>query len=132
STIDLQVLDTPAASGETFQTDNISIRRITTGPDHAPVVSTPVEVSGGENGVITVNVTASDPDGDAITSLSADLTGLPAGNHAVFTPGSGNTTGTLSWTPMASETGTFSVSFRAANALSGSASISITVAGVEG
>src|SRR5207247_486120 len=95
--------------------------------DRAPVVSAPVEVSGGENGVITVNVTASDPDGDAITSLSADLTGLPAGNHAVFTAGSGNTTGTLSWTPWFSDAGSYTVTFTASNALSGAGSTRITV-----
>src|SRR5207247_7947677 len=77
--------------------------------DRAPVVSAPVEVSGDENGVITVNVTASDPDGEAITSLSADLTGLPAGNHAVFTPGSANTTGALSSTPSLSDVASYTV-----------------------
>src|SRR5439155_175320 len=90
--------------------------------DRAPVVSAPVEVSGDENGVITVTVTASDPDADAIASLTADLTGLPAGNHAVFTPGPGNTTGTMSWTPGFSDGGSYTVTFTASNALSGSAS----------
>jgi len=32
---------------------------------------------------------ASDPDGDAITSLAADLTALPSGNDALFTTGPG-------------------------------------------
>src|SRR5439155_24563170 len=91
----------------------------------------PFAGSGVVRSVMTVNVTASDPDGDAITSLSADLTGLPAGNHAVFTPGSGNTTGTLSWTPSFSDAGSYTVTFTASNALSANASTRITVNNVD-
>ena len=50
-----------------------------------------------------VNVTAADADGDAITSLTAS--GLPAG--ATFTPGPGNTSGTLDWTPGFDQAGSY-------------------------
>jgi len=52
---------------------------------------------------------------------------MPAGNNAVFTPGQGNTSGTLTWTPAVGDTGKYGVTFTAANALSGSATTTITV-----
>jgi hypothetical protein len=70
-----------------------------------------------------VNVTAADPDGDPLSSLTA--TGVPAG--ATFTAGPGNTSGTLSWTPDFTKAGSYSVSFIAGNALSGSGTTAITV-----
>jgi hypothetical protein len=78
---------------------------------------------------VTVNVTAADPDGNPITSLVADLSGLPAGNNAVFTVGAGNTSGTLTWTPTPADIRPtpYTVTFTAANALSGSAATAITV-----
>ncbi len=48
-----------------------------------------------------------------ISSFTADLSALPPGNDAVFTPGSGNTTGTLTWQPTAADQGDFIVTFRA-------------------
>src|SRR5207247_2638456 len=68
-------------------------------PHAAPTVSAPGNVSGNESTVITVNVTAADADGDSITALTADLSALPAGSNASFTPAPGNTSGTLRWTP---------------------------------
>jgi len=93
----------------------------------APVVTAPATASGPENAPLTVNVTASDPNGDAITSLTA--TGLPSG--ATFTPGAGNTTGTLNWTPTFSQSGSYTVTFTASNALSGSSSTAITITNVD-
>ena len=92
-------------------------------PKGAPSVAAPTVATVTENSPLSVNVTASDPDDDVITSLTAS--GVPAG--AVFTPGSGNTTGTLTWTPNYSQAGTYSVTFTAANALSSSATTVITV-----
>ena len=92
----------------------------------APVVTAPATASATENQTLTVNVTASDPDGDPITSLTAS--GLPAG--ATFTAGPGNTTGTLSWTPGFDQAGSYTVTFTAANVLSGGASTAITVQNV--
>jgi PKD repeat protein len=96
-------------------------------PDQAPVVSAPATKSGPENALLTVNVTASDPEGDPITSLTA--TGLPSG--ATFTAGSGNTSGTLSWTPSYTQAGSYTVTFSAANALTGSATTAITITNVD-
>ena len=42
-----------------------------TNVDRAPVVTAPATASGAENTLITFTVTAADPDGDAITSLTA-------------------------------------------------------------
>jgi len=91
--------------------------------DQAPVVTAPAARSIAEGQVLTVNVTAVDPDGDAITTLTAS--GVPSG--ATFTPGSGNTSGSLTWTPTFTQSGSYTVTFTAANALSGSASTAITV-----
>lgn len=89
----------------------------------APVVTAPSSVSGAPNVLVTFTVTASDPDGDAIASLNA--TPLPTG--ATFTANAAKTSGTFSWTPTNSQTGNFSVTFTASNALSGSATTSINV-----
>src|SRR3989304_5710579 len=98
-----------------------------TNVDQAPVVSAPATASGQENTQITVAVAASDPDGEAIGSLTA--AGVPSGGS--FTPAGDNLSGTLSWTPTASDIGTYVVTFTAANALSGSASTVITVNNVD-
>jgi parallel beta-helix repeat protein len=93
--------------------------------DQPPAVTAPPNVTVGEGSALTINVTASDPNGDAITALTADLSALPAG--AKFTPGPGDTTGTLIWTPGYSDAGKYAVTFTAANALSGSATTAIIV-----
>ena len=101
--------------------------------DRAPLVTAPVTTSGAENSVIMVNVTAADPDGQPITSLIADLSGLPVGNNAVFTTNAAKTAGTLTWTPTSQDgrTTPFNVVFKAANALSGSSTTAITVTQVD-
>ena len=91
--------------------------------DQAPVVTAPATSSVAEGQALTVNVTALDPDGDAITTLTAS--GVPSG--ATFTPGSGNTSGVLTWTPTFTQSGSYTVTFTATNALSGSASTALTV-----
>ena len=95
--------------------------------DLRPVVTAPASASVPENSQLTVNVTASDPDGEAITSLTAS--GLPSG--AAFAAGSGNTTGALTWTPGYSEAGSYTVTFTASNVLSGSTNTAITVSNVD-
>jgi hypothetical protein len=94
-----------------------------TNVDRAPVVTAPAAASGPENALLTVNVTAADPDGQSITSLTA--TGLPTG--ATFTPNGSRTAGTLEWTPTFSQSGVHNVTFTATNALSGSSSTQITI-----
>jgi parallel beta-helix repeat protein len=100
-----------------------------TNVDRAPVVGAPATATGAETFVLSISVTASDPDGDAISSLTADLSALPSGNNAVFTTGSGNTSGTLTWTPtfVDARPTPYNVTFTASNALSGSAATAITV-----
>src|SRR6185295_12508601 len=91
--------------------------------DRAPAVSAPAVATVNENQPLTVNVTAADPDGEAIASLTAS--GTPPG--ATFTPGPGNTSGTLSWTPPTGAAGSYLVTFTATNALTGSATTNVTV-----
>src|SRR5262249_12744824 len=89
----------------------------------APVGTAPTSATVDENGALAVNVSASDPDGDAIASLTA--AGLPAG--ASFTAASGNTSGSLLWTPTFADAGAYTVVFKAANAMSDSATTAVTV-----
>lgn len=94
--------------------------------DFAPRMT--VTGSGAAVGVpVSIGVAVTDPNGDAILSLTADTSGLPAGNDASFTTNADNTAGTLTWTPQVGETGTYSVSFTAGNALSTSATTAIRV-----
>ncbi|HEX7076787.1 MAG TPA: Ig-like domain-containing protein [Candidatus Eisenbacteria bacterium] len=106
-------------------TTNITVNNV----DRAPTVTAPATATVNENALLTVNVTANDPDGDAITSLTASGTAVTAG--ATFAAGGGNTSGTLSWTPTFTQSGTYAATFTATNALSGSATTSITVSNVD-
>jgi len=49
-----------------------------------------------------------------VSSLTADLSALPAGSDAVFTPAPGNQAGTLTWQPTPADHGDFTVTLRAA------------------
>src|SRR5258705_7112093 len=93
--------------------------------DRAPVVTAPGVESGTGATLITFTVSAADPDGDAIASLTAASS--PATTGSTFTAGAGNTSGTFSWTPTSTQAGTYTVTFTASNALSGSAATTITV-----
>ena len=95
--------------------------------DRAPVVSGPTVVSGPVEQLVSFSIAAADPDGDAIATLTADWSSLPGGNDAAFSPGSGNTSGTFTWTPGALDTGSFVVTFQATNALSGSLTTSVRI-----
>jgi hypothetical protein len=77
--------------------------------DQPPVVSAPATATVAENALLTVNVTASDPDGQAISSLTAS--GLPAG--ATFTTGGGNTSGNPDLDPDVPAGGTYTITFTA-------------------
>ena len=92
-------------------------------PDQSPVVTAPASVSGAEGSHIVANVAASDPDGDPISSITA--TPLPP--RATFTANGPNSAGTLSWWPAIGEAGGYSVVFTASNALTASATTTITV-----
>src|SRR5207249_10312865 len=94
-----------------------------TNADQAPAVTAPATATVQAGSLLTVSVTASDPDGEAITSLTADITGLPAGNDAQFSSPSPHTSGSLTWTPTGGNArpAPYNVTFTAANALSGPA-----------
>ncbi|MGE5177474.1 MAG: Ig-like domain-containing protein [Bacteroidota bacterium] len=91
--------------------------------DQVPFVTAPPLLWVMANWPMTFTVTAGDPDGDAITSLTAAP--LPSG--ATFTPNGTNTSGTFSWTPTNAQAGGHTVTFTASNVLSGSASTNIGV-----
>lgn len=95
--------------------------------DRAPVVSAPVSLDRPAGSLITIAVTALDPDDDAITALTADLSALPAGHGAVFVPAADRRSGLLTWTPGLTDTGSFTLTFAAVNALSGSAATLVRV-----
>lgn len=95
------------------------------GSDQPPTVSAPPlqEVAAGSS--LTFLITAGDPDGDAVTSLTA--AGLPLG--ATFTPDGAFTSGQFTWTPTAGDAGEYDILFTASNALSGTAVTHIRVGG---
>jgi hypothetical protein len=94
-----------------------------------PVVTAPATATVPEAALLVVNVTATDPDGEAITNLTATGTAIAAG--ATFVKNASNTSGTLTWTPSFTQAGSYAVTFTASNTLSGSATTDITVMGVD-
>ncbi len=131
NTLDFQVLDNiPVASAETFLLDNVTVFVATS--SSPPVVTAPATVTASENAPLTVTVTAADPDGEPINTLTANLSSLPAGNNAVFTTNGSHTVGTLTWTPTFSDApGSYAVMFTAANTQSSSTGTTITVQNVD-
>jgi hypothetical protein len=97
--------------------------------DRAPVLAVPASVSATAGAQVSVEITASDPDGDAITTMSVDLSQLPANHGAVFVANSTNTAGTLTWTPDPSVArgDPYAVTFTARNVVTGSVTVPITV-----
>src|SRR6185295_2988266 len=97
--------------------------------DQAPVVTAPGMVLPQDGTQVTISVTASDPDADPITTLTANLSALPLGHNGLFTVNGSNTAGTLTWTPTASDSGNYVVTFTATNFLPGAKSTVIHVIG---
>lgn len=129
--LDFQVLDSPAGSGAAFLVDELVAYVVPT-ITAPPTVTAPANASVNESQQLVVNVTASDPDGDPITSLVANVNGLPAGHGAQFVVNGTKTAGTLTWTPTFNDApGPYTVTFTASNAQSGSASTSISVGNVD-
>ena len=95
-----------------------------------PGVLAPAFVTVNESQPLTVNVTASNPAGP-ITSLTANLAGLPSVNNATFSANSTNTTGTLEWTPTFADSGTYIVTFQATGGPTASASTTIHVVNLD-
>src|SRR5205814_1623070 len=102
-----------------------------TNVDRPPIVSAPASITKAEGLPFTLDVSASDPDGQAITSLTADLSGLPAGHNAAFTSNASHNGGTLSWQPGFGDAGTYTVSFRAANTAVGATTTTVTIANAD-
>jgi len=102
--------------------------------DRGPVLTAPASASAAEGSLLTVDVEATDPDGDAVSSLSADLAGLPSGNDGAFSAsglGSATATGQMTWTPTLADAGGYLVGFAAtAGGLAASAATAITVSNV--
>ena len=97
--------------------------------DAPPIVRGPELVLPQDGAQVVVDLTVSDPDDDAITSLTADFSGLPVGHNGVFTPNGSNTTGNFTWTPTANDSGNYSVTFTAMNFLPGTRTTLIHVIG---
>ncbi len=93
--------------------------------DRAPLVTAPASITVEPGLSTSFVVTASDPDGNAIFSLTASGTAVDAG--AAFSVNTANTMGTLSWTP--AWEGVFSATFTAANTLLGTATSTVRVVG---
>lgn len=90
--------------------------------DQPPVVVAPDSLTLRAGGQLNIDVSAHDPDGDPITSLTTE--GVP---DAKFVGSLSNTTGWLAWTPKAADVGTHHATFTASNSLSGSATTTIEV-----
>jgi len=115
------------AHPQTVYADDISIEATYRVPDRAPTISAPSSVDGMEGSTLSIAVTASDPDGQAIASLAAAP--LPMG--AAFTPTGSNTSGSFDWTPDFTQAGVYAVTFTATNDLTASATTTIAVANVD-
>jgi len=100
--------------------------------DHPPVVISPKQVTGAEGALVSFSITASDPDGPAIASITANVAGLPLGHNAAFTTNAENSGGTFTWTPTYQDARPtpYSVVFIATNLVSGSAATKVTVMNV--
>ncbi|MGH7742463.1 MAG: PKD domain-containing protein, partial [Candidatus Eiseniibacteriota bacterium] len=83
----------------------------------APIVKAPFEANGKIGSPITVQITAEDPDGDPITSLTAESSDV----NGTLYPVADNSSGTYIWIPWPGYVGSHQVTFRAANSLRGAA-----------
>ena len=90
--------------------------------DHAPVVTAPESVTVRAGSVLMLDITVTDIDDEAITSLVS--AGVSEGN---FVRGTDNLSGRLSWTPGKADIGAHWVTFTASNRLTGSATTRIVV-----
>jgi len=118
--------DMACVAGDAFDTFDI-------GGDSPPVITgVPGNLSVGLDQVFVVDVSASDPNGEPIDSLSADLSEMPRSSTATFTASADHHTGRLSWTPGPTDIGSHEITFRASNALVGMATMVVDVKAVLG
>jgi len=94
-----------------------------------PWVDAPDSVIVSEGMAVEFSVSATDPDGEPVEQLQADVSDLPVPNDASFVRIAGG--GTFHWTTTLRDAGVHDVVFTATNSLSGSASTSIHVANVD-
>lgn len=94
-----------------------------------PRMTAPATIQGDVMKSLAIEVAASDPDGDAISALTADFSGLPAGNNAEFIEGQTHVHGTMTWSPELADSGDYTVTFQAANLMSATTTTSIHVRG---
>ena len=95
--------------------------------DRQPAISAPSVVDGTEGIPVQIIVTASDPDGQPIQSLTA--LGLPPGS--TYQESFDHASGTFDWTPSFTQAGSYSVEFLASNALAVGTVTSIRIANVD-
>ena len=93
--------------------------------NHSPRVVAPPEAAVDEGASLTLPVSASDPDNQAIASLTAAGSALEAG--AVFQADPSQASGELTWSPDFTKAGTYVATFTASNDLSRSATTTIVV-----
>jgi hypothetical protein len=88
--------------------------------DITPIVTAPGMALPTNGAQVQFTVTANDPDpGDALQSLTANVSGLPPGHNATFAVNGSFTSGTFTWTPTANDSGNYALTFAAANVLTG-------------
>jgi hypothetical protein len=104
--------------------------------DHTPLVFAPGLIERDENEDISFGVWASDPDGDAITSLT--MSPLPMG--ATFIPAADNASGLFTWKPGFDQAGVYDVTIAASSSpraqpvsapIQGSAIVHMVIANVD-
>ena len=90
-----------------------------------PVLSAPASVRGVEGALLQFEVSVSDPDGDPIDSLRADLGALPGG--PTFTVSADHAHGLFAWTPSYFNAGSYRLHFVAKNPFEADAVTSIEI-----
>jgi parallel beta-helix repeat protein len=84
-----------------------------------PVVTSPNLVVVPRGGIVAFRVTANDPDGERIHSLSMERTKLPPRALALFITNSRHTVGAFAWATLFTPVGDYAVRFVARNSLTG-------------
>src|SRR5262249_54044990 len=99
--------------------------------DRAPVIAAPAQVEAQEGTALVVGVAVSDPDSNAVSSFTADLSGLPQGHSATFSSTPDQRNGTLRWTPGYADSGTYVVRWLAHNVLADTAQTLVHVSNTD-
>ncbi len=95
--------------------------------DKKPEVSSPKKLDAEPGTLVSFTVTARDPDGDPIQSLTADLSDLPRHHGAQFVVDPTNTSGVFTWRIGSDVKGNFKLKFIATNAKEGTSKTNIHV-----